>query len=155
MALNKMGKPGRSRFLEGNQEFYLGRLNWRCLWETQDSANKADGYKSGGSGQGWSYRDPCTQACTQTQSCGGGNQAQRAICSDSRLPRRHCPPSPLQAREGALRLSGFTGACSGSSSLTKAELGNSGSRGKAGRKYWDQTSVGIMTIIITIKIPLC
>ena len=66
---------------------------------------------------------------------GEATSPQRAICSDSRLPRRHCPPSPLQAREGAVRLSGFTRPCFGSSSPTEADLGNSGNRGKVGRKY--------------------
>lgn len=59
---------------------------------------------------------------------------QGAICSDSRLPKKAAPfPTPGQG--GAVGLSGFTRPCSGSSSPTEADLGNSGSRGKVDSKY--------------------
>lgn len=52
-----------------------------------------------------------------------------------RAAEKTWPPSPLQAREGASKLPGFTGPSSGSSSLIEADLGKSGSRGEVGRPY--------------------
>lgn len=106
MAPNEMGKPGRRRFQEGNQEFCLGGLNWRWLVDSQAVPRRQTDTSLEAAGKA-GQRRPCTRVCTQAQRSGGGTQPSQGHLLRLRAAKKALPPLPTPGQGGALKLSGF------------------------------------------------
>lgn len=117
----------RSKFQEGNQEFCLGGLNWRCLLDRRQMDRRLESVAKAG------HTDTHTQM-PPYKLTGWGEMPglHKVVGSDSGLLRRHCPlPHPGQGGGfGTARMS--AGPSSWSPSQVKASLCDGGGGGKGG-----------------------